>query len=173
MRAPSIEELAAREAIRAVLADYARGINRREWDLVRGCYHPDAIDHHGVVVGTVDELLAHFQGTLAFAGTAHYELQSRIQVDGDVADVETWSVAFHWHEPSGGGRDLLMSVRYLDRFTCRSGDWRIAARRTVLDWAREVDTPHAPWPLAHRFLQGRPDRSDPSFQISDGKAATS
>jgi ketosteroid isomerase-like protein len=162
VKAPSVEELAAREAIRGVLADYARGIDRLDWDLVRGCYHPDAVDHHGVVVGTVDDLLAHFQATLAFAGTAHYELQSRIEMDGDVARVETWSVAFHWHEPGSGKRDLWMSVRYLDRFECRDGDWRIADRRTVLDWIREVDTPDQDWPLARHFLAGRPDGGDPS-----------
>ncbi len=162
MKAPDVDEVGVREAVRAVLADYAHGVDRGDWDLVRSCYHPDATDHHGVVVGTVDDLIAHMSATLDFAGTAHYELQSRIRVDGQVAHAESSSVAIHWHDAGSGRPDLWMGVRYVDRFTCRRGDWRIEDRRTVLDWVREVDGPDTDWPVAHLFLRGRPDVTDPA-----------
>lgn len=172
MRTPTPEELGAREAIRAVLAAYARGVDRRDWDLVRRCYHPGATDHHGVVVGTVDDLVEHMAAALPYAGTAHYELDARIELEDDVAYVESSSIAFHWHAPGTDGRDLWMAVRYLDRFECRDGDWRIANRRTVLDWAREADTREEEWPLARHFLRGRPGPDDPSYVTLDPETAT-
>jgi hypothetical protein len=44
-------------AIQDVLYRYARGVDRRDWELVRSVYHPDATDDHGGYRGGVDGLL--------------------------------------------------------------------------------------------------------------------
>jgi hypothetical protein len=41
-------------------------------------------------------------------------------------------------------RDFITAVRYVDRMECRSGDWRIAHRKLVLDWTRMDPVPAAP-----------------------------
>ncbi|MEY3566868.1 MAG: hypothetical protein RLZ19_882, partial [Actinomycetota bacterium] len=47
----NIDEVVAREHIRDVVYRYARGVDRRDFDLVRSCYHPDATDDHGPFTG--------------------------------------------------------------------------------------------------------------------------
>ncbi len=48
------DELVDRELIRDLVQRYARGVDRRDFELVRSCYHADAIDEHGPYVGGVD-----------------------------------------------------------------------------------------------------------------------
>ncbi len=45
-----VRELHDKEAIRTVIATYSRGIDRRDRELLLSCYHPDAVDDHGLFV---------------------------------------------------------------------------------------------------------------------------
>ena len=38
----NVDDLVARERIRDVIHRYARGVDRRDYELVRSCYHPGA-----------------------------------------------------------------------------------------------------------------------------------
>jgi hypothetical protein len=51
----TVTELADRQAIRDVLMAYSRGIDRLDRKLLISLYHEDAIDDHGVFVGTREE----------------------------------------------------------------------------------------------------------------------
>ena len=51
---PRLSRLLDRNEIEEVVLRYCRGIDRRDFDLVRSCYHPDATDRHG----SFDELLS-------------------------------------------------------------------------------------------------------------------
>ena len=42
-----LDGIASRDAIRGVLAAYARGIDRADASLLKSCYHADAIEEHG------------------------------------------------------------------------------------------------------------------------------
>lgn len=53
----AIHELLEREKIRDALQRYARGVDRRDWELVGDAYHPDAHDDHGGYKGGVPGLL--------------------------------------------------------------------------------------------------------------------
>ena len=46
-----VEELIARQEITDVLHRYCRAVDRRDPDLLRSVYHPDATDDHGVYAG--------------------------------------------------------------------------------------------------------------------------
>ena len=52
---PRLAGLLDKQEIEEVVLRYCRGIDRRDFDLVRSCYHPDARDRHGSFDGTVDE----------------------------------------------------------------------------------------------------------------------
>ena len=65
------DDLIAREQIRDVVYRYARGVDRRDFALVRGCYHPDATDDHGRFVGNGWEFAERVVGTRA---DVHHEI---------------------------------------------------------------------------------------------------
>ena len=46
-RALELDRMLARDAIRDVLARYARGIDRADAALLKSCYFDDAIEEHG------------------------------------------------------------------------------------------------------------------------------
>ena len=128
------------EAIRTVVLRYCRGIDRRDLELVRDCYHPDATDDHGgAFTGTRDELVAWLSGVLErYDGTMHTVTNQLVEVDGDAADCESYGVAYHWGTPADDPRrNFTTGYRCLDRFERRDGVWRIASRRVVLEWVRE------------------------------------
>ena len=56
--ADGLSALLAERAIRRVVTNYARGIDRLDMDLVRECYWPEATDVHGPFTGTRDEFIA-------------------------------------------------------------------------------------------------------------------
>ncbi|HXW08993.1 MAG TPA: nuclear transport factor 2 family protein, partial [Steroidobacteraceae bacterium] len=45
--AAPLERLLARDGIHEVLARYARGVDRADAELLKSCYHADAIEEHG------------------------------------------------------------------------------------------------------------------------------
>ena len=130
--------LVARQCIADVIYQYARGIDRMDWTLVRDCYHPDAYDDHGAFAGTVDEFIEAAQAFLPrWTATQHFMGNMLIEVDGQVARAETYAVAYHRREDAAGnGKDDIMGIRYVDRFEQRDGEWRIAHRVVATEWRR-------------------------------------
>lgn len=133
-------------AIRNCMARYARAIDRIDYELLRGCYWPDAIDDHGEsqYVGDIDGFIAWLRPILPlFESSTHFLGQQLVEFDasGDVAWVETYAFASHRtrpNDPSGRPvRDLVQNVRYCDRFERRQGEWRIAHRIMVSEPSRE------------------------------------
>ena len=53
-----LEELVAKQEIHENLLRYARGVDRRDWALVRDTYHDGAIDWHGEFHGDADAFIA-------------------------------------------------------------------------------------------------------------------
>ena len=131
-----IETLLARQEIEDVLYRYARGIDRRDWDLLRSCYHDDAYDDHGSLVGPIDEFVEMSKPFAArVASTMHFMGNVLIEVDGDVARAESYVVAYHRYEhEDGSGKDDTWGIRYVDRFERRDGEWKIAYRVVAHEW---------------------------------------
>lgn len=175
----ALETLLAKDAIRDVLMDLARGTDRLDAELIRSCYHPDAQDDHNAFRGNPAEFADWVLANLPhFAVTMHFLGNVRIDVFDDVAWSETYCVAHHLFRPDdpGGERDLVLGLRYFDRFERREGSaaigrtgWKIALRRCVFDWS--YTTPIAEkWPFAEHYTTGRRDRDDPTYRReSSGK----
>jgi SnoaL-like domain len=163
----ALAALLAKDAIRDVLMDLARGTDRLDAELIRSCYHADATDDHNAFRGSpgafADWVLANLSH---FAVTMHFLGNVRIEVSGGVAWAETYCVAHHLFRPDDpdGERDLVLGLRYFDRFERReAAGWRIALRRCVFDWSYTAPIAEK-WPFAEDFTTGRRDRGDPTYE---------
>ena len=170
-----VEELLARDEIRAVVMRLARATDRRDPAEIRACYHPDAIDDHGAFKGTGAEFAEWVPATLAiFEATQHFLGNHDCLVTGDVATGETYCTAHHIFPGSdpGGARDSVMGLRYLDRFERRDGVWKIARRVCAYDYQYIVPFGER-WPMEpdQGWTLGSPDSRDPVYVLHPGMGA--
>ena len=58
-----------------------------------------------------------------------------VEVDGDTAFAEHYGIAYHRLPAGDDGleKDWIATIRYIDRFERRGGEWRIAHRRSIVD----------------------------------------
>lgn len=153
----AIEQLAAREAIRDVLARYARGVDRCDRELLRSVYWPDGTeDHGGTFVGLGHDFIDHILTFLTQQRSGQKLIGNMmIRVDGSEARSEAYFFSYNrLPHPDGGLRDCFLGGRYLDRMERRGAEWRIKARVVVFDWFREA----APTDYDKGFLNGGPRR---------------
>jgi predicted NAD-dependent protein-ADP-ribosyltransferase YbiA (DUF1768 family) len=166
-----------RAAIQDLMARYAQGVDRRDWELVRATFHPDAHDDHGEYKGGVDGFIAWVSRRHdKVVQSMHFLGNCRIEFLGaDVALVETYYIARQTYAADaaaartmiGAGEAVPMEVeiwgRYIDIVERRAGDWR-TARRTV---AFEVVQAHpqTSLPLSPEWAQARRDADDPLYAM--------
>jgi hypothetical protein len=145
MATPDLErmvlELWARDQIARVPRRYSRGVDRRDWTMVRSCFTDDAAAEGSRSSGPIDAYLADLRaGVEAFGTTMHFLGNQLVDVEGDAdhGSVETYGVAYHWkrEQPAGAPDpgDLVVGVRYFDDLVRRDGVWRIAHRRVESSW---------------------------------------
>jgi ketosteroid isomerase-like protein len=164
---PAAETLTDREAIREAMARYCRGIDRLDIDLIKSAYHPDAFDDHGPFKGLRDDFVDWIVPFLRreYVSSNHQLTTQSIDVQGDVAYVETYAIVVQVKEVGDETLWFVANSRYVDRFERREGDWRIAHRVVVTDSAR-TDTV-SPWrgtsPLSS-MTRGTRDHTDPVFR---------
>jgi len=154
-------ELVAKRAIYDTQMRYARGVDRCDPELVRSTYHPGAYDDHGGYQGDVEGFIDFVKRDVmdTCRCTMHKMGNSLIEVDGDEAWSETYAVAHHIMGEGADTRDLLMGVRYIDRFECRRGEWKIAHRVMSFDWERWAEV--GAQAFGPGFKPGLRDGSDP------------
>ena len=133
-----VQELWDREHIAALPVTYARGVDRRDWDLVRSCFTPDCFIDGSRASASLDEYLTQLRpGVERFPTTMHFMGNQLVTVDGDRGHVETYAVAFHWAGDPAGADDaanLVVGVRYQDSVVRTDDGWRIARRHVDPDW---------------------------------------
>jgi 3-phenylpropionate/cinnamic acid dioxygenase small subunit len=158
-----LERLLSRQEIQELLARYARGVDRRDWNAVRAAFHPDATDDHGPYKGGLNGFMAYVERrhetidqAMHFLGNCLIEFAT-----ADLALVETYFIAFQWPAPQNEGelivdRDAI--GRYVDRIERRHGEWKIARRIVVLDAIRTIPSgsPKSNW----TWVSARRDRDD-------------
>lgn len=161
-----LQELADRQAILDCLNRYARALDRKDPDVLRTVFHPDATDHHGGHVDyhpAADALVDDWRirdSDRSFS--QHLLLNTSIELDGDDAHAETYFQLIVGLKPNVRPDAAPLSVsggRYIDRFERRDGEWRIARRVLIVEYAAEMDSIERP----HHLLWARRDRSDPSY----------
>jgi hypothetical protein len=155
--------------ITEVITLAARAADRLDMTLLRSLFHPDATDDHGGMYSGPIENAYTFLAQRAEGSTTtteHVLHQVLVEVDGDVANSETYATACHHRDIDGRRCDEFLGLRYLDRLERRDGEWRISARKVVWDWWRTLPTT-APtlWkdPDDPRFARGVRGPEDPSY----------
>jgi hypothetical protein len=180
--------LADRLEIQDLIYRWCRGVDRRDWDLVREVFHPDAHDDHGVFAGGVEEMIAWLKERHSdITQSMHHAGNLLIDFTGpDTAVVETSIMARQRYAESAtaarvamlgdvvgnepGILDMQGAGRYVDRVERRGEGWKIANRVVVFEglWASrapDLPKPQEGWPMAHR------DRTDPLYaELATAKA---
>jgi len=161
----TIDEVLAEAAIRDVQIRYCRAVDRKDFDLLRTCFHPDATLSFGIFEATAEEFIGIAGQMLAtYTMTRHFTGNQLVEVNGNRAWAEHYTDATHRIAPDENGplREFVTRVRYVDSLDCRDGDWRIVKRVCVLDlWHTDART-EEPGPDVQL---GKRDRSDASYSL--------
>jgi hypothetical protein len=157
----TIEEVLSREAITDVIKRLARGTDRLDAEMITSCYHPDGFDDHNAFRGGAAEFAAWVLEVLpAFTATMHFVGPPNISIDADVAQVDTYCVAHHVRDDN----DMVLGLRYVDRFERRDGAWLIARRVCAFDWSYTIPfDPDARYVFGEDYTVGQRDRSDITY----------
>jgi len=164
--AATLQALLDRERIREVLARVARSIDRLDLELMASCYTSDAVDERHGVERPIAEFVAWVEPLLrSFASTLHQLTTQLIEVDGDVARVETYCVARHvaCDGDGGPGEVWFTYLRYVDSMA-RDGDGRWLIRHRFCAYEPGTVNLTTLEPLPAAALGGSRDRDDPAYR---------
>jgi len=158
-RVESLAVLLAKQAISEVICTYARALDRLDEPLLRSVFHPGSRHEHFFVGPSSDpsapsspeapgDFVAFAIGALKTHVRTHHQLGNiLIELEGeDVAWAETYFTAWHRMRAKGDPlagpaafdteMDYFVGGRYIDRFACVNGEWKITHRTGMTDWTR-------------------------------------
>ncbi len=186
-----LKELIAKDQMRDVLLRYCRCVDRMDWEAVRTCFHPDAIDEHGLYSGPIDGLIQYFRNWASeqYKVTTHLIGNMMIEIRGNYAVTESYCISYLRIPMEKATRpefrrlldertaarllderdtemiDLKIGLRMIDRFECRGPGkpWLIAHRVIVHEWNR-LDPVLAEMKTDGILHCGRRDQADLIFE---------
>jgi hypothetical protein len=161
----ALRTLFDKQALHELVLTYCRACDRRDFALLRSLYHDDAIDDHGTMFrGSPDEYVAWLPQVMTnFEATVHSIANVLFVVDGDRAEGELYTMAYH-RTRLPDAKEIIIGGRYLDRYERRSGAWKFLHRSLAMDWCRvEPVDPAAYREFAVGAPPGRTDARDPSY----------
>ena len=161
----TLDQLIAREAIRDVLIQYCRAMDRMDRELALSVWHEDGTCNYvdlfeGSAAGWVDRVWKIHSKMFRHS---HQIANPLIEIDGDRAASETYVTAALWRPPTEAPTEITSRGRYLDRWSFRQGRWAIDHRLYLNDLTRSMVIP--PEGCALVVEPVRRDRSDPSYQL--------
>jgi ketosteroid isomerase-like protein len=167
---PRLQELIDKQDIHELFLRYARAFDRTDYDLVMSVFHPDATHNHDGIDRPISELLEALRNPRRqiLRSISHNIFNVLIDLAGDVAYSESYYLACHTLEHDGRDWNWIVGGRYLDRVERRKGEWRIAHRTMLYDWARVDAVCEAPIDLmlvrsGDRGTWGQRGPEDPSY----------
>lgn len=161
----NLEDILAESEIKDVHIRYCRANDRQDEDLMRTCFHADAvIELHKDL--DLEAFLALGREVLSqYTVTWHNTGNQLVEVHGDAAWAEHYTVSSHRiaADDRGPERDWIAYGRYVDRMERRDGEWSIARRKMIVDYTRMDEV--APGAAGFGTGEGARDRSDPSYMM--------
>jgi len=137
-------EQADRLAIRELFDAYAHCADRRDAAGQKALFTDDtvfAVHMEGdgseptYVLNGREALTPVFEDLNRYEATTHFNGQSTVELDGDRATGESYTIAHHLFTEDGERKIMVASLRYLDTFTKLDGRWYFAERKLSLDWS--------------------------------------
>ena len=153
----------ARTEIHDRLLSYTRGIDRLDTDLVLSAFHPGAqLCDYGPDPLSVEDFASYAIPSLRerFVATQHRVSNIRIEIDGGLAVLEAYVLAYHVQESDDGRILHTFNGRYIDECSFREGEWKIHKRTLRKDWTKveKIDNEMTgTWPSSAR------DQTDPIY----------
>ncbi|WP_239806208.1 nuclear transport factor 2 family protein [Croceicoccus hydrothermalis] len=135
-----LREILARRQITDAAFRYTRGLDRIDRAMLLSAFHDDAWVDCGLMQGGPVAFADFALGFLQSMHRTHHQLgQQHIAMrGGNHASAETYFQAYHdIVDEAGHRRDLIIAGRYVDEYTCRNGEWKIAARTLITDWVTD------------------------------------
>jgi hypothetical protein len=148
-----LADLIAKQEIHEVLMRLMQGLDRKDWETVRSCFHPDGVHDHDrgdrdpdrdrsdeTWRGSIEEFIELEKRAFErFVSNFHFVGNELIELDGDSARSEQYSVCWHRVRAEAGlpEIDRVVGMRCLDRLERREGEWRIRERIVIHDWQRQ------------------------------------
>jgi ketosteroid isomerase-like protein len=134
-----------RSDIAQLLAEYAHGVDRRDFAAVAACFVPDATASYGgnELGPGVEQIIEYVRGVERFVTTQHLFGVPLIRLDGDRATATTHAASWLGERDATADRVLGRGLTYEDDLVRTPDGWRIRRRvhrplwSTVdpLDWA--------------------------------------
>jgi SnoaL-like domain len=164
---PELREMLDCHQIRRTLAEYCRGSDRCDEQLMASIYARESWDDHGVVQAPGDEFSRVMcQMVIDTTQTMSHTLgQSSISVTGDEAGAETYFIAVARETtPAGIERCCQLGGRFVDRLVREDGRWKVSHRTVVRDWSVAIPMDHD-WESSNSLTPGQRSSADPSFAV--------
>lgn len=165
MSASELQTLVNRQAIADLIYIYCRAVDRLDTELGYSIWNPGAeADYCGVFQGTgrgyIDFVCEKHRASI---GHSHQVTNVLIEVDGDRAGSEAYTVSAMQFKQERQVKQITTWARYLDQWSKRDGRWGLDKRVTVRDLAeiRDVGVPLSP----ERSMR---DKTDPSYEVLRG-----
>jgi hypothetical protein len=137
-------EAADRLALRELFDAYAHCADRRDAEGQKALFTEDtrfAVYMNGpgsepsYVLEGREALTPVFDDLNRYEATTHFNGQSTINLDGEHASGESYTIAHHLYTENGARKIMVASLRYLDSFAKIDGCWYFAERKLILDWS--------------------------------------
>ncbi|WP_315583623.1 nuclear transport factor 2 family protein [Actinomyces viscosus] len=148
-RTVSLDQVADRIAIRELFDAYAHCADRRDLEGQKALFTEDTrfvvhMDGPGsepsYVLEGREALTPVFADLNRYDVTTHFNGQSTVQLDGDRATGESYTIAYHFYNEGDVRKVMIASLRYLDVFVKRDDVWYFAERTLIVDWSETRDS---------------------------------
>jgi hypothetical protein len=162
------DALVAKDAIRELVLQFCRAVDRGDVALAESLYEHDALDEHGFNrTNTAREFLDSIEAMESGLATIQHNITNHlIRITGaHSAEGEAYVIAYHRADLEDAAYLLITGGRYLDRYSEREGQWRFTHRKCVVDWAHDMTVPPklGDDSITVNIATGRMDADDPSF----------
>lgn len=134
--AAMLQELYDKQKLYENMMLYCRGMDRKELEVLKSTFWPEATDDHGSYVGNAHEFceMAYRNQKISGHASSHHCCNTLIELNGDQAKRET--MFMYVMVDRKNSRTLLLSGRYRDLCERREGEWKVLRRVCVWDWGQ-------------------------------------